>query len=763
MKRRGKDKRDSATTSLLIGGAVLVVGGGLVAAVLLGSDDAKAADKPADKPAEKPPADDPPVKDPPADPPADDPPADPPADDPPAGLDPLWGATPLELRYEFERAEQAAGIPGLGRFMAVWGWGAFRAKKAPVTPLEALAISKANPSWCLKCQNSDPKEQQKSREALERVTKPKSEGGAYDKPWPMPDDFDGWSDGSTGLFDVLRGAQAHAGIHNGNFAPLVKQPATVLFRTDVQLYVGGWIVYRIVVREDLKVIKATPADTWSNVRACTASPVGYQELTAGKKTAGAAIAAQAKANFLMRAAELGIDLTLMPQPLPWTWPGAKEYWSRLGVLTQQANKPQQQAMQGPLQKAGDFSYRRVPAVKPGSPVVWMLHGLGGDVDQLLPLASGAPDAEFVFVSRGPSWIPNEKGSADQVAQQLGQAAQALLAQRSAINGQALRPWIVLGYSQGGAVAYMLAANNASSVVVVGAARLPKPPSLPLKPTTRIVAVQGGQDKTVPPADAETTADVFAAGGFKVVWELEPTAGHSLATLGAPLAEILASEINKLPVAPDPFPPKTAAVILPGGLLARVLDGAGLAAGAPLVVVLHGENNNEAQLLSLREAELASDARLVFVRSARGDGRWAPGADTEEFVAALQAAISLVAGGLADLRARFSPQRVVVVGYSEGAAVALGLAAQGLVDASLSIAGYLPPALAPVGQVPSWVYVLSGGQDKVITPAFAQQTAQLFQGKASQVTQQPIAAATHELGTLIAPTRTALDEILVEVV
>jgi predicted esterase len=155
--------------------------------------------------------------------------------------------------------------------------------------------------------------------------------------------------------------------------------------------------------------------------------------------------------------------------------------------------------------------------------------------------------------------------------------------------------------------------------------------------------------------------------------------------------------------------------------------------------------------------------LAFVRSPRSDGRWAPGANTEEFIAAVQAATTLVSAGIVDLRARFSPNKVIAVGYSEGAALALALAAKGTVDAALSIAGYLPPSLAPAGQVPSWVYVLSGGQDKTITPAFSEQTAQLFLGKASQVTQQPIAAGTHELGTLIAPARTALDEILVEVV
>lgn len=750
--RNQREKRDSAKTTWIIGGVVLGVAalGGL-AAVLLLSGEAKADDaQPDKKPADNKPADDKP---------ADNKPVDEPADD-------NWGVTPPELRAEFERAEEASGIPNLGRFMAVWAWGAFRAKKPFVSTEEAAAISAANPWWCRDCHNQNAEERKKSKDALDRVTKPKSEGGAYDPPWPMPDDAAGWSDGSAALFDVLLGAQVHAGIHEG-FTPLVKQPASVVFRIDVQLYLGGWIVYRIVHRDDLKVLVAgDSAATWSNIRACTATPEGFKEMLAGKQTPLAKAAAEAKANCLGRAAELGINLAKVPPPLPgWSWPGAKVYWERLGVLSKPEVQKQKQA---DVQEVGGFSVRRIAATKPGSPVVWMLHGLGGDVDQLLPQASELSlegvDAEMILLSRGSSWIKNPDGSPDQVALQLSQVAGDLVAMRTTLNGQALRPWLVFGYSQGGAVAYQIAAKNLPATVVVAAARLPKPPALPMKPATRIVAIQGGDDKTVPPAEAEATAEIFAKAGFPVVWDLHPKVGHSLATLGAPIVEVLANEVEKIAKpAIDPFPAGTKSVQLPAGLFARVIEPPGLPAGAPLVVVLHGETTNEAQLLGLRQAVLASEVRMAFLRSPRGDARWMPaGGDAKAFADALAAAAVTVTTGINQLRAQYFTQQVVIAGYSEGAAVALQLAAQGNGTAALSIAGFLPQTLGPKGPVPTWVSMVFGGSDPTITPALSKQTAALFVGKASQVTQQEVAAATHDLATLITPAVAALDEILQEV-
>lgn len=756
---RRKEKTDSTTTALWIGGAALALAGlgGLAWAF---SGDEATADTKKDPPAkDDEPQEDQPAKDP-------DKPA---PDQPPADDGENWGVTPPGLCEEFERAEAAAGIPDLGRFLAVWAWGAFRANKPPVTPAEAAQISAQNPTWCSDCRNDDPSEVSKGKKALDRVTLPKAKGGAYDPPWAMPTDYEGWAKaGSIGLFDILFGAHVHDGIHNGKFTPLVKQPATVAYRTDVQLYVAGYMVYRIVYREDLPVItKGNPAETWSNVRACTATPEGFLELRAGKKTALATWAAEAKQNCLIRAAELGIDLGKLKQPMPWTWPGASEYWKRLDVLSDKQQQVQKPDLNG-LQTAGAFSYRRIPAQLPGSPIVWMLHGLTGGVDQLASQASaisllGKPDAEFILLTRGSSWIEHPDGSPDVVALELAQVAQQLLAQRTAINGQALRPWMVVGYSQGGGVAYQLAALNAPATVLVAAARLPKPPAMAANPTTRIVAIQGGADKTVTPAEGETAAEYFSDAGYKVIWDQYADAGHSLATLGEPLGEVLVSEIERFPAAVDVFPKNSTALQLAGGMLGRIVTLGTLPPNAPLVVCLHGESTNEAQLLSLTKADFAETARWAFLRSPRGDARWAPNkADAATFAAALQSAASSIVAATAQLRAQYAAKKVIFVGYSEGAAVALTLAAQGQGDAALAIAAYLPPSLAPAGPVPGWVSIVFGQADPIIKPNLSQQTADLFKNKAQHLTVQGVATGTHELGSLVDPSRTALTELLLEV-
>lgn len=523
-KERSKDRRDSTSTGLLIGCTVLLGALGVGAALLFGGD-AKA-----DEPAKKDEGKDEEKKD-------DDKPEDEPA---PEQDDDNWGATPPGLRAEFERAEKAAGIPGLGRFMAVWAWGAFRAKKAPVSAAEAAAISAANPNWCLKCQNDDPDELKASADALDRVTLPKSQGGDYDKPWKMPKFAASWKRGSSALFDVLRGAQAHAGIHEG-YTPLVDLDAdVVLFEIDVQLYLGGWIVRRIVHREDLLVIKqGDPAMTWANVRACTATPVGYKALTDGKDTPLAKAAKQARDNCFMRATELGIDLSKLPQPIPWTWPGPKAYWERLGVDANVVVK--QQKGGDDLVTLGALKGRMTSQVQAGAqaPLVVLLHGRDGNEDQLgaltpkdlpvrvLALRGAGADGKYKFYAPASTAPPAELATAVRSAADQVQAAIA-----AARASQPTTKVVVVGYSQGGSIAYELAARGVVDGVVVAAGFFPEP-AYPTKNTpTRIFAVHGSLDKTVSLATGRAAFDSFVDAAVAAVAEFEevPDGTHALATL-----------------------------------------------------------------------------------------------------------------------------------------------------------------------------------------------------------------------------------------
>jgi len=244
-----------------------------------------------------------------------------------------WGVFPDLLKGPFLAAEKAAKLPGLARFMAIWSWGAFRAKKAFVSPLEAAAIAFSNPLLCSSCQNLD--DGVWSRQALERVTKTIEEGGAYDPPWPSPDDYDGWADfGSAGLFDLLSGSVLHLGIHEQFDNGFTQESPDLLFELGPQLYLAGVFIHRVFNNPNYLVLQESPADTWMRVRAVTSSPKQYLAWQNGDEEN--VIATTAMDNFLGRAAELGIDLSKLANPSlsdVKNWPGASTYFDAVIGLT----------------------------------------------------------------------------------------------------------------------------------------------------------------------------------------------------------------------------------------------------------------------------------------------------------------------------------------------------------------------------------------------------------------------------------------------
>ena len=242
-----------------------------------------------------------------------------------------WGSTPVALIPEFERAEQASGIPGLGRFLAVRAWSAFRAMQPLVSPEEAAVIAAANPELCRLCHNTSASERIASRRAFESVTLPKGEAGQYgtgryDPPWPTGPYGDAWADfGSAGLLDFLAGSNAHAGIHDSKFAPLISYGPEVLFRIDVQLYLGGVFTARVLKSPLYKVLKpGDSAQTWTNIQRVFASPDQFIKNTAYSQEVGQ--------RFQGRAQELGIDLSQLAYPWPIKWPGAASYFAKPQVL-----------------------------------------------------------------------------------------------------------------------------------------------------------------------------------------------------------------------------------------------------------------------------------------------------------------------------------------------------------------------------------------------------------------------------------------------
>lgn len=207
-----------------------------------------------------------------------------------------WGKTPSLLRGRLAAVELASGIPGLGRGLAVWAW------------------SVGGGSFVPMAKNQSPAEVAQSQAAFAR--NPEWPQSLYSEQWA--------AGGSWGLFDLLAGAQAHAGIHDG-WSPLINHPIAVLGRVDVQSYIAGWIVYRLV-SGPIKVLSAgDPARTWAQIRSAAANPKGYVDESQRSQELVAA--------YYDHAAGLGIDLAELDMPTVARWPGARLFWERLQVLT----------------------------------------------------------------------------------------------------------------------------------------------------------------------------------------------------------------------------------------------------------------------------------------------------------------------------------------------------------------------------------------------------------------------------------------------
>lgn len=534
--------------------ATVAIGGGLLALVLAGAIAFGSGSSSAKDP--KPPPKPPKPKDPPVNPPIEDP-----EPEPEPEIDPgdLWGVTPPGLRQEFERTEEAAGIDGLGSFLAVWSWGAFRAKKAPVSLAEAAKIAAANPELCRKCHNTSAAERTQSKKALDRVVLPKSQGGAYEKPWPGVADYAGWTDGSYGLFDLLAGAQAHAGYGDGKFAPLIDYPATILFQVDVQCYIAGYIVFRIVNSPLYKVlVDDNPLETWSNIRAVTASPQGFVDLSQGKKTASAQVAAQAKQNCIIRAAEMGIDLAALPMPFnkgekpPWGWPGAKAFFAKLDPsLPGKLKKNDKLQQPEKWHSLSGFDVLELGTEESGIPLIVGLHGITADVDQLKGLvAKVAPKARIALVRGNQKsgsgyryFATQSTGDQALFADQLDTATASIVSVIDDLRNKTMpSKVIVVGVSQGGHMAYMLAREGIVDGALVIAGTLPE--SLyPKEPTPTVVrAVHGLEDAVVPYASASATAGAFADVAADIALTSLDT-GHSLSGLSGEAEKILGEMVG----------------------------------------------------------------------------------------------------------------------------------------------------------------------------------------------------------------------------
>ena len=115
--------------------------------------------------------------------------------------------------------------------------------------------------------------------------------------------------------------------------------------------------------------------------------------------------------------------------------------------------------------------------------------------------------------------------------------------------------LVLGYSQGGHVAWLLAASGRFDVVlpVSGALAPGYQPPPPMGATT-IHALHGEDDRTLPATAGAATFRAFSAAGYKGDFS-RVQAGHALTTLGKHIAPLLTDTLS-------PQSARTPAVTIP---------------------------------------------------------------------------------------------------------------------------------------------------------------------------------------------------------
>lgn len=526
-------------------------------------------------------------------PPGNDPPKDeekpedkPPPDEqkPPPSPDDLtfdlegnWGGIPMPMREWLAKAELASGIPGLARAAGVRWWESFRAKKPVVSTAEAMEIAAANPELARFFVNKSDGPQ--AKKAID--------SDILNQGWPKPIDYDGWIEGSFGLGDILGSTFVYSGIHtegkkaNANGLPFVWSDSA---KKSYQSYEGQiaalvYIVYRVLYG-DLKVvvpkIQAPPETqdskkTWINIFAAYAYPAAFK--------AKSALYLEAAANYEKRAKEIGIDLAKVAFPWP---PGMSykdwdfsDFWARLQLYAPQKvthlpgiydgqvddpNKgfvlqtqtPNKLALQGNIQA----SIASVIPAGASAPLVIFLHDQDADESQLAGLVpADMVNARLAFLrapiksTLGYRWFEGDLGqiNAPSLATQIDAAANVV----SAAGQQLVKLYpgtsevYVVGFGQGGAIAYRLAARGEVAKVLSIAGGLS--PTLRLadgKTTkTNVWAVHGSNDQVVPlPIDQQTIESFIFKTPSEAKLAIVNGGVHTLQSLqdqvGAALVEML---------------------------------------------------------------------------------------------------------------------------------------------------------------------------------------------------------------------------------
>lgn len=183
-----------------------------------------------------------------------------------------------------------------------------------------------------------------------------------------------------------------------------------------------------------------------------------------------------------------------------------------------------------------FIHRFIPAAQPGLPTLLLLHGTGGDENDLIPLGRQLLPGAALLSPRGkvlehgmPRFfrrLATGIFDLDDLRARTAELARFIDAARKAYDLQAP---VAVGLSNGANIAasLLLSEPDALAGAVLFRAMLPfEPPSPPALGAKPVLLLSGSGDQMIPAASTRRLAEVLHAAGAELTHETLPT-GHGL--------------------------------------------------------------------------------------------------------------------------------------------------------------------------------------------------------------------------------------------
>lgn len=238
----------------------------------------------------------------------------------------------------------------------------------------------------------------------------------------------------------------------------------------------------------------------------------------------------------------------------------------------------------------------------------------------------------------------------------------------------------------------------------------------------------------------------------------------LAAAGAAVVGGAVAKVALRGPAARPADTPLAPLVLPAGVVVREEPGR---RPGPLVVVLHGANDNEAQLVPY----LASvDAHRIYVRGFLPAGKgfqWLRSrilkTPEPEFLRELEVIGARLALLVRSMKAQRGASAVVVAGFSQGGHLAWWLAARGVVDGAVIASGALPPSfIVPRPSRKVLLRYVSGIEDKTVPWEMVRETSRKFKDSGYDVQGRQLKAG-HSLPGVGGSFSHQLDEVVVRLI